>query len=41
MRGNSNTTLYIVAAIIIVHFLAGFIYLIYKMNKKSDDKKEE
>lgn len=34
MRDNSNTTLYIVAAIIIFHFLIGFIYLIYKMNKK-------
>jgi len=40
MRG-SNTTLYIVAAVIIIHFLAGFIYLIYKMNKKPEDKKEE
>lgn len=40
MRG-SNTTLYIVAGIIVFHFLAGFIYLIYKMNKKPTDKKEE
>ncbi|MFT5761480.1 MAG: hypothetical protein ACI8WA_000595 [Polaribacter sp.] len=34
---NSNTTLYIVAAVIILHFIIGFGYLIYKMNKK--DKK--
>ena len=34
---NSNTTIYIVAAIIILHFLVGFGYLIYKLNKK--DKK--
>ncbi len=34
MRGDSNLTLYIVAGIIIAHFLIGFIYLLYKMNKK-------
>jgi hypothetical protein len=34
---NSNTTLYIVAAVIILHFIIGFGYLIYKVNKK--DKK--
>ena len=33
---NSNTTLYIVAAVIILHFVIGFGYLIYKMTKKSD-----
>jgi len=33
---NSNTTLYIVAAIIILHFVVGLGYLIYKMNKKND-----
>ncbi|SDS52092.1 hypothetical protein SAMN05216503_3326 [Polaribacter sp. KT25b] len=33
---NSNTTLYIVAAVIILHFVVGFGYLIYKMNKKND-----
>jgi hypothetical protein len=31
---NSNTTIYIVAAIIILHFLVGFAYLVYKLNKK-------
>lgn len=34
MRDSSNVTLYIVAGVIILHFLIGFIYLIYKMNKK-------
>jgi hypothetical protein len=34
MRDGSNVTLYIVAGIIIAHFLVGFIYLFYKMNKK-------
>ncbi|SDH27305.1 hypothetical protein SAMN04489796_10292 [Winogradskyella thalassocola] len=37
MRDDSNLTLYIVAGIILAHFLIGFIYLIYKMNKKNDD----
>ena len=31
---NSNTTLYIVAAVIILHFILGFGFLIYKMTKK-------
>jgi hypothetical protein len=34
--GNSNTTLYIVAAVIILHFVVGFGFLIYKMTKKND-----
>jgi len=34
MRDNSNLTIYIVAAVIILHFLVGFGYLIYKMTKK-------
>jgi len=34
MRGDSNLTIYIVAGVIIAHFLIGFAYLIYKMNKK-------
>lgn len=34
---NSNTTLYIVAAIIILHFLVGFGYLLYKITKKEKD----
>jgi len=35
MKDDSNLTLYIVAGIIIAHFLIGFIYLIYKMNTKN------
>ena len=33
---DSNTTLYIVATIIILHFIVGFVYLIYKMSKKEN-----
>lgn len=36
MRGDSNTGIYIVAGIVILHFVVGFIYLIYKMNKKDE-----
>ncbi|SDF35305.1 hypothetical protein SAMN04487992_11270 [Cellulophaga baltica] len=39
MRGNSNLTLYIVAGIIILHFVVGFIWLMIKMNKKNNDDK--
>ena len=35
---NSNTTIYIVAAIIILHFVVGFGYLVYKLNKKYKNK---
>jgi hypothetical protein len=38
MRDSSNLTIYIVAGIIIFHFLAGFAYLLYKMHKKGDKK---
>ncbi len=37
MRDNSNTTLYIVAGIIVLHFVVGFAYLVYKMTKKKDE----
>lgn len=36
--GNSNTTLYIVAGVIIIHFVVGFGYLVYKMTKKDKSK---
>ena len=36
MNDNSNTTIYIVAAVIILHFVIGFGYLIYKMTKKRE-----
>lgn len=35
---NSNTTLYIVAAVIILHLVVGFGYLLYKMTKKKEEK---
>ncbi|CAM1354546.1 conserved hypothetical protein [Tenacibaculum ascidiaceicola] len=38
MRDNSNTFIYIVAGIIILHFLIGFGYLLYKMGKKENKK---
>ena len=34
MEQNSNTFIYIIAAVILLHFVAGFAFLIYKMNKK-------
>jgi hypothetical protein len=34
---NSNNTLYIAAAIIILHFLVGFGYSLYRMKKKEKD----
>jgi len=41
MRGDSNTGIYIVAGIVILHFIVGFAWLIYKMNQKPKGKKEE
>ena len=38
MESNSNTTLYIVAGIVILHFLVGFIWLAYKLTKKNDEE---
>jgi hypothetical protein len=38
MRDNSNTFMYVVAGIILLHFIAGFIWLIIKLSKKKDDK---
>jgi len=37
MRGSSNTLIYIIASVIVLHFVVGFIWLIYKMNKKKDN----
>lgn len=39
MRNDSNTLIYIVGGIILLHFLVGFIWLAYKLNKKDDSKK--
>ena len=35
---SSNTTIYTVAAVIIIHFLVGFIWLAYKLTNKKDDE---
>tara|TARA_R110000868_G_scaffold66877_3_gene198851 strand:- start:21821 stop:21952 length:132 start_codon:yes stop_codon:yes gene_type:complete len=37
MRGDSNTLIYVIAAVIALHFIVGFIWLAYKLNKKKDD----
>ena len=37
----SNFWTYVVIAIVILHFLIGFGYLIYKLSPKKSDKKEE
>lgn len=37
MRGDSNTLIYIIGGIILVHFVIGFIWLAVKMSKKRDD----
>lgn len=38
MRGESNTIIYIIAGIILLHFVVGFIWLAYKLSKKKEDK---
>jgi heme/copper-type cytochrome/quinol oxidase subunit 4 len=35
---DSNTFIYIVGGIIVLHFVVGFIWLIYKFSKKDDKK---
>ncbi|MFD0797755.1 hypothetical protein ACFQZJ_09800 [Maribacter chungangensis] len=37
MRGDSNTLIYSIGAIILLHFVVGFIWLAVKMTKKKDD----
>jgi len=37
MRSDSNTIIYIIAGIILLHFVIGFIWLAIKMTKKKDD----
>jgi hypothetical protein len=41
MRDNSNTFIYIVASIIFLHFLIGFIWLVIKFSKKSKNEEEK
>lgn len=37
MRDNSNTFMYVVAGIILLHFVVGFVWLALKMSKKKND----
>jgi hypothetical protein len=38
MRDDSNTFMYIVGGVILLHFVVGFVWLIFKFSKKKDDK---
>jgi len=40
MRSDSNTLIYIIGGIILLHFVVGFIWLAFKMSKKKDDNEE-
>ncbi len=37
MRGDSNTMIYIIAGVVILHFVVGFIWLILKLSKKKEE----
>ncbi len=37
MRGDSNTMIYIIAGVVILHFIVGFIWLILKLSKKKEE----
>ncbi len=37
----SNFWTFVVIAIVVLHFIIGFGYLIYKLSPKKSDKKEE
>lgn len=39
--GESNTLLYIIAIIVILHIVAGFGYMIYKMESTPRKKQED
>ncbi len=40
MRG-SNTITYVIAGVILLHFVVGFVYLIIKMSPKKEDNKNK
>ncbi|WP_339920885.1 hypothetical protein [uncultured Flavobacterium sp.] len=40
MRDSSNTFIYVVAGIIILHFVVGLAWLVYKLAKKNEEDKE-
>jgi len=37
MRSDSNTIIYIIGGIIVLHFLVGIVWLAYKLSKKKED----
>ena len=37
MREDSNTLIYTIAAVIILHFVVGFVWLAYKLSRKKKD----
>lgn len=39
MRDSSDTFIYVVAGIIILHFAIGFAWLVYQLIKKEDNNK--
>ena len=41
MRDSSTTFTTIIAGIIIIHFLIGFIWLVIKLSKKDKDEEEK
>lgn len=38
---DSNFWYYVIMAIVILHFIVGFVYLFYKLSPKKSDKKGE
>lgn len=37
MRSDSNTLIYVITGVILLHFVVGFIWLAIKMTKKKDN----
>ncbi|CDF79460.1 hypothetical protein BN863_17480 [Formosa agariphila KMM 3901] len=37
MRDGNNTMIYIIAGVVILHFVIGFAWLIYKLNEKKEE----
>ncbi len=37
MRSDSNTLIYVIAGVILLHFVVGFIWLAIKMTRKKDN----
>jgi hypothetical protein len=41
MRGDANTLIYFIAAVIVLHFFVDLIWVAYKLNKKKDGDTSE